>query len=41
MTIGTLIRRRIFVALLVLGLALALAAAGGDDGEDGRTPAGG
>ncbi len=41
MSILPLVRSRIFIALLVLGVALLLAAACGDDDDDGETPAAG
>ncbi len=41
MSIFSFVRSRIFVALLVLGLALIVAAACGDDDDDGETPAAG
>ncbi len=40
MSIFSFVRRRIFVALLVLGVALIVAAACGDDDDGGETPAG-
>ncbi len=41
MSILSFVRSRIFVALLVLGAALLVAAACGGDGDGGETPAGG
>ncbi len=41
MSILSLVRSRIFIALLVLGVALVVAAACGDDDDGGETPAAG
>ena len=41
MSILSLVRSRFFIAALVLGVALALAAACGDDGDGDQTPADG